>query len=134
MADNARVTGWIGWIWFAGMIMIMAGLFNVLTGLLAIIDDDLYVPAAGRLLAFDISGWGWIHLLLGIVLTVTGVALSLGQGWARVAGVVLVMLNAVTQMAWIGVNPWWSLIVIALDVVVIYAIVVHGGEARALSD
>jgi hypothetical protein len=134
MAYNARVTGWVGWVWFAGMMMIMVGLFNVLTGSLAIVGDDLYVTAAGRLLAFDITGWGWIHLILGILVVTTGVALSLGQTWARVVGAVLVMLNALTQMAWINVNPWWSLIVIALDVFVLYAIIVHGREAAALND
>lgn len=132
MEQETRVTGWVGWIWFAGMMMIMVGLFNVMNGLLAIVDDTHYIAAGQRLLMFDSTGWGWVHLIIGLVVVVTGIALAVGQPWARIAGVVLVMLNAFTQMAWIAYNPWWSLIVIAIDVLIIYAIIVHGREAETL--
>lgn len=130
----AKVTGWVGWIWFAGMMIIMSGLFNLISGIYALIDDQLYVPTQNGLLLFDLTGWGWVHLILGVLLVLTGIALSVGQGWARLAAVILVMLNALTQLTWIAVNPWWSLVVIAVDVLVLYALIVHGKEAESISE
>lgn len=132
-ARQQHVTGWVGWIWFAGIIMILAGLFNAISGLYAIFHRGLYVDVSGRLLVFDATGWGWVHLLLGIVLVATGIAVSVGQEWARVVAIVLVMINAITQLMWLPVNPWWSLAVIAIDVVVLYALIVHGREAKELA-
>ncbi|MCK2216987.1 hypothetical protein MF672_024800 [Actinomadura sp. ATCC 31491] len=125
-----EVTGWVGWIWFGGMMMVLAGLFNIITGLAAVFANRVYVQAPNRLLLLDVTGWGWLHLVLGVLVLATGVAVTAGQTWARVAGVVLVMLNALTQLTWIAVNPWWSLAVIAIDVLVLYALIVHGREAR----
>ncbi|MEV5895982.1 DUF7144 family membrane protein [Nonomuraea fuscirosea] len=125
-----RATGWVGWVWFGGAMMIMAGLFNVITGLAAVFAERVYVQTAARLLIFDVTTWGWVHLILGVLVLATGVAVMVGQNWARVVGVVLVMLNALTQLTWIAVNPWWSLAVIAIDVLVLYALIVHGREAR----
>jgi hypothetical protein len=130
--QSRPVTGWVGWVWFAGLLMIMSGVFNIIAGLWAVINDDLYVRAPLRLLLFDVSTWGWLHLIFGVVLFITGLAVSVGQTWARIVAVVLVMLNAMTQLTWIGVNPWWSLAVIAVDVLVLYALIVHGREAREL--
>ncbi|AQZ61849.1 putative integral membrane protein [[Actinomadura] parvosata subsp. kistnae] len=127
-----HVSGWVGWIWFAGMLMIIAGVFNIIGGLYAVINDDVYVRTPLRLLFFDVSTWGWLHLIFGVVLLATGLAVSVGQTWARVVAAILVMLNAMTQLTWIGVNPWWSLAVIAVDVLVLYALIVHGREARQL--
>ncbi|MEV0586657.1 hypothetical protein [Nonomuraea sp. NPDC050310] len=129
----AKITGWVGWIWFAGMMLIMNGLFNVITGLYAIFDDQLYVPSRFGLLLFDRTGWGWVHLILGIVLVIVGMAVSVGRGWARFVSVILVMINALTQLVWIAVNPWWSLIIIVIDVFILYALIVHGKEAEELS-
>ncbi|MGW0805731.1 DUF7144 family membrane protein [Nonomuraea sp. NPDC002799] len=131
--QSKHVTGWVGWVWFAGMLMVMSGVFNVISGLYAVMNSDLYVRTPNRLLFFDASAWGWAHLVFGVVLFVAGLAVSVGQGWARVVAVILVMLNAMTQLAWISVNPWWSLAVIALDVLVLYALIVHGHEARNIA-
>ncbi|MEU4571993.1 hypothetical protein ACBI99_12455 [Nonomuraea sp. ATR24] len=130
--QSRPVTGWVGWVWFAGLLMIMSGVFNIIGGLSAVINDDVYVRTPLRLLLFDVSTWGWLHLLFGIVLFFAGLAVTVGQTWARVVAVVLVMLNAMTQLTWIGVNPWWSLAVIAVDVLVIYALIVHGREAKEI--
>ncbi|MDF2710513.1 MAG: hypothetical protein K0R62_6165 [Nonomuraea muscovyensis] len=132
-ARQQHITGWVGWVWFAGIMLILSGLFNAISGLYGIFYRAVYVQTAGSLLVFDVTGWGWIHLLLGLVLIATGIAVSIGQTWARVVAVVLVMLNALTQLIWISVNPWWSLAVIAVDVLVLYALIVHGREAKELS-
>ncbi|MFG3438871.1 hypothetical protein ACGF0J_16635 [Nonomuraea sp. NPDC047897] len=132
-ARQQHVTGWVGWVWFAGIILILSGLFNAISGLNAIFHRDVYVQTAGSLLVLDVTGWGWIHLLFGVLLIATGIAVSMGQTWARAVAVVLVMLNALTQLTWISVNPWWSLAVIAVDVLVLYALIVHGSEAKELA-
>ncbi|MBB4917891.1 hypothetical protein ACFY19_32955 [Streptosporangium saharense] len=134
MAHNTRVTGWIGWIWFAGVVMIVDGFFNAISGLYAIFNNDLYVQIRDKLLVLNLTGWGWVHLILGILLVVVGITLLMGQSWARVAAIVLVAVNAITQMAWLAANPWWSIVVIAVDVVILYALIVHGREAAALRD
>ncbi|MEO3790679.1 hypothetical protein ABGB14_10725 [Nonomuraea sp. B10E15] len=126
-----QVTGWVGWIWFGGMMMVLAGLFNIITGLAAVLANRIYVQTPNRLLLFDVTTWGWLHLFLGVLVLATGIAVTAGQSWARVVGVILVMLNALTQLTWIAVNPWWSLAVIAVDVLVLYALIVHGSEAKA---
>ncbi|MFF4412566.1 hypothetical protein ACFYY8_08545 [Streptosporangium sp. NPDC001559] len=134
MAHNTRMTGWIGWIWFAGVVMIVDGFFNAISGLYAIFNNDLYVQIRDKLLVLNLTGWGWVHLILGILLVAVGITLLMGQEWARMAAIVLVAINAITQMAWLAANPWWSIVVIAVDVVILYALIVHGREAAAVRD
>jgi hypothetical protein len=132
MTQHRAVTGWVGWVWFAGLMLIMVGLFNVIDGLVAIVNHNFFVPTRAGLLVFNLAGWGWVHLLLGIVLVIVGVAVLTGQLWARVAAVILVILNAVTQLLFMSAYPLWSLIVIILDIIVLYALIVHGEEAKEL--
>ncbi|MEU0564615.1 hypothetical protein ABZ297_04315 [Nonomuraea sp. NPDC005983] len=127
-----HVTGWVGWVWFAGLMMIMSGVFNAITGLYGIFNNHMYVTGAGELMILSLTGWGWVHLIFGILLVIAGVALTAGQLWARIVAIVLAAINAMTQLLWIDVNPWWSLAVIAVDVLVLYALIVHGREAAAL--
>ncbi|MEU3270587.1 hypothetical protein ABZ639_07055 [Saccharomonospora sp. NPDC006951] len=123
-------TAWVNWIWFAGAMMILLGLFNVIQGLVALFNDEYYVVGPSGLLVFDITGWGWVQLGLGAAAVAAGVCLFTGAMWARVAAVLLAAVNAVAQMAFLAANPVWCTIVIALDVLVIWAIVVHGKEVK----
>ncbi len=125
-----RVTGWIGWIWFAGIMMIMVGVFNAINGLVAIFNQNFYVRIGSQVAVFNLTSWGWIHLIIGILLIATGAALTVGQPWARIVGIVLVAINAIAQMMSLTTYPWWSLLVIAVDVFVLYALIVHGEEAK----
>ncbi|GAA2904728.1 membrane protein [Streptosporangium fragile] len=130
--SSERVTGWVGWIWFAGMMMILNGIFNSINGLTAIFNDRFFLEARGRVLVFDLTGWGWVHLTVGILLIVVGAALATGRLWARIVGIALVMINAVAQMASVWAYPWWSLLALVVDGLVLYALIVHGREAEAL--
>jgi hypothetical protein len=124
-------TGWVGWILFAGVFMVIIGAMNVMQGLAALFRDKAYwVTLNGSVVTFDITAWGWIHLILGILLIIVGVLLTRGSTFARVAGIVLVGLNMLAEFGWATLYPFWSLIVIAIDVVVIYALIVHGGELK----
>jgi hypothetical protein len=126
-------TGWVGWVFFAGVLMIIDGLFSVIAGLVSLFNDDYYlVSKNGLVLSMDYTAWGWIHLLLGLLVAAAGLGVIAGQTWARVVGVVMATLSAVANFAFLAAYPAWSTIVIAIDVFVIYALVVHGREARAL--
>jgi hypothetical protein len=129
---TTEITGWVGWIAFAGMMMLMVGVFNVISGMAAVFNDEIFVTAGNLTVLLDVTTWGWVHIVLGLALVGTGLALVSGQTWARVVGVVLVMVNMASQLVALPAYPWWATIVIAVDVVVLWAIIVHGDEAKAL--
>jgi len=124
---GTRVSGWaIGGVTFAAAMLMLIGSFQVLAGLAAIFNDEFFVIAPNYTYDLDITAWGWIHLLLGILLLVTGWALFAGRAWAAVAAIVLAMLSAIDNFFFIPYYPWWSLLVIALDVWVIWALTREG--------
>ncbi|WP_350346762.1 hypothetical protein ABIQ69_08875 [Agromyces sp. G08B096] len=131
MSDSAT-TGWVGWGWFAAIILLTAGIIDVIYGLIAVIGPDsaYFLSGTGDLVLFDVAGWGWWHLISGATLILAGGALFAGATWARVLGVILAVLNAIGQLFLLPVQPWWSLIVIVLDILVIYALTVHGRELK----
>jgi uncharacterized membrane protein len=131
MTDNT-VTGWVGWGVFAAVILIISGLLNIFHGLQALIGpDSLFFTTEAGLFSVDIQAWGWFHLIIGILLLLIGVALLGGATWARVIAIVLVALNALAQLTLIAAQPWLSLAVLAIDILVIYALTVHGRELKA---
>jgi uncharacterized membrane protein len=123
-------SAWVGWVYFGGAMMILLGTFNIIEGLVALFNDQYYVPTSQGLLVFDITGWGWVHLIAGGLAVIVGVGLFTGATWARISGVVLCGLNAIAQLAFLSAYPVWAVIVIALDVLVIWALIVHGDEAK----
>ncbi len=133
MSDTQERTGWAGWAVFAGIVLIIAGAFDALLGLTAILAPAEKFIAAGDayLLLFDVAGWGWWHLFIGLLLVLVGIFVLRGATWARVIAIILVAVNAISQLALLGVQPWWSLAVLALDIVVIYALTVHGKELKS---
>jgi hypothetical protein len=127
----SRATGWVGWIAFAAIMMFIVGGFNIIDGLAAIFKDEVFVTTSRGILVFDVTAWGWIHLVLGVLQLVVAWYLLRGALWARMTAVALVALNAIEQLAFLGAYPFWATLIIALDVVIIWAIVVHGDEARS---
>jgi hypothetical protein len=124
-------TGWVGWVYFGGTMLVLVGIFNIIEGSVALFNDQYYVPTRQGLLVFDVTGWGWIHLIVGGLAVVVGVGLFTGATWARVAGVILAGFNAIAQLAFLSAYPLWATVVIAIDVLIIWALVVHGDEARS---
>lgn len=130
--SDTRTTGWAGWGYFAASILLIAGIFDVVQGFTAILaPDSAYFVLDGALLVLDIQGWGWWTLIIGAALVVTALFLFRGATWARVVAIVLAGLSALGHLFTIPAQPWWSLIVIALDVIIIYALTVHGRELKA---
>ncbi len=125
---------WVGWLYFGGSMMVLLGTFNIIEGLVALFNDQYYVATQQGLLVFDITAWGWVHLIIGVAAVVVGVGVFTGAMWARVTGVILCGLNAIAQLAFLSAYPLWAVIVIALDVLVIWALIVHGDEARDDTD
>lgn len=124
-------TGWANWVRFAGIILIISGAFSAIQGLIAVIGPDTYFTVvAGDLFLFDVAGWGWWNIIIGILLILIGVAVLAGATWARVIAVILAILNAIVHMLLVPVQPWWSFIAIAIDVLIIYALIAHGDEVR----
>jgi hypothetical protein len=117
------VSGWaVGGITFAGVIMIILGIFQAIEGLVAIFDDNFYVVAQNYTFDIDTTGWGWIHLLLGILVAATGFALLGRRPWAGIVTIILVALSAIANFFFIPYYPFWSLLMIGLAVWVIWAV------------
>ena len=125
-------TAWVGWVMFAGVMMILIGTFEAMAGLVALLKDDYYlVRPEGLTLSLDYTAWGWWHLLLGIVIAAAGLGVMVGQTWARVVGVVVAVVSAISNLAFIQAYPVWSTLIVVIDVLVIWALTVHGHEARS---
>ena len=121
----------MGWIIFAGTMMIMIGSFHIIQGLVAVFNDEYYlVTKNGLTVHLDYTAWGWTHIIAGIVVIGAGLGLFAGQMWARVVGIVLAGISALLNFAFIAAYPFWSIIVIAMDVFVILALTVHGREMK----
>jgi hypothetical protein len=121
--DTREVSGWaIGGTVFAGVIMIMVGAFHAIAGLVAIIDDEFFVVGQNYTFSFDTTAWGWIHLIAGAIVVLGGAYVFSGATWARIVGMTLAVLSAVANFFFIPYYPFWSLLIIALDVWVIWAL------------
>jgi hypothetical protein len=125
-------TAWTGWVVFAGVMLMTLGAFQVIQGLVALFDDGFYaVRPSGLVVHANYNTWGWTHLIIGVVAIATGLGLLAGNLAARILGVVVAVVSAIVNLGFISAYPIWSAIVIAIDVIVIYAITVHGGELKS---
>ena len=118
----------VGLTVFAGVVMIMVGVFQAIQGVVALVNDTFYVVGQKWVFSFNITTWGWIHLLAGALLVVAGFFLLQGAVWARVVGVGVAIISAVLNFMWLPYYPVWSMLIIALDVFVIWALTVHGRD------
>jgi hypothetical protein len=134
MSDNEPSGLALGTIAFAAIMLMIVGVFQAVAGLGAILKDTVYAVGQDYVFKFDATTWGWIHLLLGILLVFAGIALFGGAVWARTIGVIIAGLSAIGNfvfiMSW-GANTFWSILIIALDVMIIWALTVHGRDMQA---
>jgi hypothetical protein len=115
---------------FAGVMLALIGFFDVLQGITALTNDTYFAVAGGDLLVFDFTTWGWILVIWGALLVLTGFALLAARGWARWFGILLAFVNAIAQVGFLAAYPIWSTILIALDVFVLFALTARWDEAR----
>ena len=134
-AGYREMTGWVGWIVFAAVILMVNGTFTAIQGLSALLRDNDYWVTSLVMATCSPStspGWGWIHLILGILSIFVGYLLLKGSTFARVIGIALVSLNLIAQFAYLPLYPFWGMVGIAVGFFVLYALIVHGGELKAL--
>lgn len=132
--QDRRSTGgaWSGWIVFASTLMVILGSFHAIAGLVGIFDEDYYrVGENGLVVSVDYTTWGWTHLLLGILVACAGGALLRGAMWARIVAIVLAVASSIANLVFMAAYPLWSLIMITINFLVIYAVTVHG-DRRSL--
>ena len=127
-------SAWTGWIGFAAIMMAMIGAITFFEGLVAIFRDEYYVVTGKQVLVFDLTTWGWVMLFWGILLFLTALGLAGKAGWARWVAIVLVALNLLGQLAFLGNTqyPLWTLTIITLEIVVLYALTVRWSEVYTL--
>lgn len=132
-ADSSAppMTGWVGIVVFGGIILFLLGIFHLIEGLVSLADDDFYsVGSDGLALTMPYNAWGGLHVVLGLLAIAAATGIFLGMLWARVLGVVFAVLSALSSVLFLAAYPFWSVIVITLDVLVIYALVAHGRDVR----
>lgn len=130
MATNNNVTGWVGWVYFAGALMLVSGVFQGIMGLTALLNDKVFLVSPDKLAVLDYTQWGWVHLALGVILLTAGMSVINGGTWGRVVGVLLASLSLVANFVFLPAYPLWSVVVLVVDVLVMYALLIHGDEAR----
>ncbi len=124
-------TLWVGWIVFAGFMLLMVGSFHIIEGLVALFRNEvLLVGPRGLAVNVDYTAWGWTHIIGGLLAIATGAGLLVGQTWARVLAVIVAFASALINMAFLPAYPIWSAILIGIDVLVIWAVTVHGSEVK----
>ena len=129
-----EVSGWTaGLVVFAGVMMIMAGVFHALTGLAAILENEFFVVGPNYVYELDVTAWGWIHLIFGIVVAAAGWGVFNGATWARVVGISLATISAIANFFFIPYQPVWALLIIALDVLVIGALAAYSPRRSRLA-
>lgn len=127
---DTRATGWTGWITFAGVMMIIGGLLNAFYGFVAVVNDQWVVWTNRASVYLDITQWGWVHIILGLVVVFCGVGLFSGNVLARMVGVIIASLSLIANFFFIPAYPLWAMTVMVVDALVIWALTVHGGEMR----
>ena len=121
--DTRPVSGWaVGGTVFAGVMLLLIGLFHAVAGLVALVDDEFYVVTANYTFEFDVTAWGWIHLIGGIVVALAGIGVFSGSTWSRLTGIAVAVVSIIVNFFFLPYYPWWSLLMIGLGVWVIWAL------------
>jgi hypothetical protein len=125
-------SAWAGWIAFAGLLMIVLGFIDFFEGLIAVIRKEYFVAAPNQIIVFNVSTWGWLTLLWGIVLAFVGLGLLNGSSWARWVSIVVIVVTIFEQLAFVGsaAYPLWALTVLVLSFIVLYALVARWHDAQ----
>jgi len=125
-------SSWTGWITFAAIIAITMGAYEAIMGLVAIFNDEYYlVGKNGLVVELDYTVWGWVHLIVGLLAVAGGLALMQGRSWGRMVVIGLAALSGLLNLGFLSAYPVWCTILIALDVIIIYALTVHWDDVRA---
>ncbi|MZE81148.1 DUF7144 family membrane protein [Streptomyces xinghaiensis] len=129
-ASTRNTTGPGGNAVFAGAVLLIAGVLGVLQGIAAIANDDVFAEVGDYVFEVDLTGWGWLHLVLGALVAFTGYGVVQGASWARYTAIVLVALHLVANFLWLPYYPVWAIVMIGIDLVVLWALSIWTPEGR----
>lgn len=128
-AQRREVSSWaIGFTGFAAFMLMLTGVFHMLIGISGIARDDVFVTTPEYLFQFDLTTWGWIHLIAGLVVLLAGISLFTGAVWARTIGVLVALASMIANFAFLPYYPLWAVLIIAVDIAVIWALTTHGRD------
>ncbi|MBK9297522.1 MAG: hypothetical protein IPN02_11960 [Candidatus Microthrix sp.] len=131
MTQTEERTGWTGWIYFAGTMLLIGGTLSIIYGFIALFNDNWVVFGNTNAVFLDLTGWGWLHVIIGALVVLAGFGLFTGNILARTLGVIVAAVSMIANFLWLPVYPFWAIIIIVIDALVIWALIVHGGELRA---
>ena len=118
----------LGFTGFAAFMMIIIGVFDVIAGLSGIFQNNFYVVTSDYVFRLNVTAWGWIHLIIGIVVLAAGFGLFSGAAWARTIGVIMAIIIGIENFFFLPYYPLWSILIIALSIAVIWALTAHGRD------
>jgi hypothetical protein len=127
---NSEMSGWTGWVAFASFALLLAGIFHLIAGFVALFKDDIYLSINNVAWVFSYSSWGWIHIIGGILSIIAAGSLMQGKMYGRIIAVIVAFFAAIANMAFIPIYPVWSIIMLVIDILVIWAVIVHGSEMK----
>lgn len=129
--DTSEGAGWLGWIGFASFMLLLGGFFSIIAGIAALFKEGVVFSSyAGNLWILDYSQWGWIHILIGVLAAVAAGSLLAGRMYGRVIAIIVAFASAVANMAFVPIYPFWSILVIVIDIMIVYSVMVHGGKLK----
>lgn len=124
-------SGWTGWVYFAGIMMVVNAIFQGFFGVVALSKNDFYLVTQSQLAVFNFTAWGWIHIAMAIILLTAGFSLFNGGLWGRIVATIAAALSLIANLIFLPAYPIWSIAAIIIDILILYAIIVHGDEVRA---
>lgn len=128
--SESTVTGWYGWIVFGAYLIMLNGVLQMIAGFTGVFSPDYFIVSADKLLLLSYEGWGWVNVVTGLFLLSTGISLLSGKTWARISAVFIVILGALTHLAFMNAYPIWGVILLIIDAFILYALIKHGSEAK----
>jgi len=128
---DSEITGWVGWIGFASFMLMLGGVFSFIAGIVALINDTVvYNAATNALWIVSYNQWGWIHIIVGVLAFTAAGSLLAGHMYGRIIAILAAFISAVVNMAYIPIYPFWSIMIVVIDVLIIYAVTAHGTELQ----
>jgi hypothetical protein len=130
---DPEASGWaVGWAAFAATMMLIQGTWWIIAGLIALFNDEFFVVGREYTFLVDVTGWAWVHLLLGILILGAGIALFSGAVWARAVGVILAVIATLIGFGWLPYYPVWGILLIVMSIAVIWALTAHGRDIASM--
>ena len=130
MAKSDGPSGWTGWVYFGGILMLVGAFFQGLLGVVALSKPDFYVVTNENLAVFNFTAWGWGHIILSVLLLTAAFSVFAGGAWGRIFGSLIAGLSILANLVFLPAYPIWSTAAIVIGSLVLYALVIHGGEVK----